>query len=77
MPATKKTATIRVQQIKSGIGYNRKKREVLKGMGLRKLHQIVELPDNDATRGMIAKVHHLVRTLEPAEAAGSVGGEEK
>ena len=67
--ATKKTATFRVQQIKSAIGYNKKQREVLKGMGIRRMHQIVELPDNDATRGMVAKIPHLVRVLEPKESA--------
>lgn len=67
MTAKKKEATIRVQQVKSGIGYNRHQREVLKGMGFRRLHQIVELPDNEASRGMIKKVPHLVRVLEAAE----------
>lgn len=64
MAAKKKVETIRVQQVKSGIGYNRKQREVLKGMGFRRLHQIVELPDNNSTRGMVAKIKHLVRVLD-------------
>ena len=33
-------------------------------MGLTKLHKTVELPDNDATRGMIRKVRHLVKVEE-------------
>lgn len=67
MAASKKTDTIRVKQVKSAIGFNRKQREVLKGMGFRKLNQVVELPDNDATRGMIAKIPHLVRVVEKSE----------
>ena len=67
MTAKKKTNTIRVQQIKSAIGYNKKQREVLKGMGIRKMQQIVELPDNDASRGMVFKVRHLVRVLDSEE----------
>jgi large subunit ribosomal protein L30 len=69
----KKKAVIRVQQIKSGIGYNRRQREVLKGMGIRRMHQIVELPDNDASWGMIRKVPHLVRVLE-AESGDAAEG---
>ena len=64
MAAGKKVETIRVQQVKSAIGYNRKQREVLKGMGFRRMHQIVELPDNDATRGMIHKIRHLVKVVD-------------
>ena len=62
--AKKKTDTVRVQQHKSGIGYDRRQREVLRGMGFRRLNQIVELPDNESTRGMIKKVRHLVRVVE-------------
>jgi large subunit ribosomal protein L30 len=64
MAATKKDKVIRVQQVRSPIGFDRKQREVLKGMGLRRIRQIVELPDNDASRGMIAKVPHLVQVVE-------------
>lgn len=66
--ATKKSgATIRVKQVKSVIGYNRKQREVLRGMGIRRMNHTVELPDNAATRGMIAKIPHLVAIVEPGE----------
>lgn len=61
-------STIRVQQTKSAIGYNKKQREVLRGLGIRKMNQIVEVPDNDATRGMINKISHLVTVLD-ADAA--------
>jgi len=67
MATRKKTGTVRVQQVKSVIGFNRHQREVLRGMGIRRMHQIVELPDNEATRGMIAKIPHLVRVLETPE----------
>jgi large subunit ribosomal protein L30 len=61
-------STIRVQQVKSAIGYDRKQREVLKGLGIRRMYQVVEVPDNDSTRGMINKISHLVKVLE-ADAA--------
>ncbi len=75
--ARKKRATIHVQQVKSGIGYSRRQSEVLKGMGLRRMHQIVELPDNEASWGMVRKVPHLVRVLEPEDAGGSASGEKE
>lgn len=54
-------ATIRVRQIKSGIGYARDQRATLVGLGLRRMHQVVELEDTSAVRGMVNKVNHLVR----------------
>lgn len=51
---------IRVKLIRSEIGYNRRQRKTLRGLGLRKLNQTVELQDHPAVRGMIAKVKHLV-----------------
>lgn len=53
-------ARIRVRQVKSAIGYDRRQRATLRGLGLRRLHQTVELRDTPAVRGMISKVHHLV-----------------
>ena len=56
--------TVKIQQIKSEIGYNRKQRATLRGLGLRKIRQIRELEDTPAVRGMINKVRHLVVVLE-------------
>lgn len=56
-----KKKTIRVRQVKSGIGYSGKQKATLKGLGLRRLQQVVELEDTPAVRGMINKVAHLVR----------------
>jgi large subunit ribosomal protein L30 len=55
---------IRVKQVKSAIGYNRRQRATLRGLGLRRLNQTVEVEDTAATRGMIDKVTHLVTVLE-------------
>jgi large subunit ribosomal protein L30 len=54
--ATKVTITLR----KSPIGFNRNQAAIVQGMGLRRIGHSVELLDNDATRGMILKVRHLV-----------------
>ena len=55
---------VRVQQVKSVIGYDRRQRATMTGLGLRKIRQIVELEDTPAVRGMINKVRHLVVVLE-------------
>jgi len=47
--------------VRSAIGYDRGQRATLKGLGLRRLHQTVELADTPAVQGMIYKVRHLVR----------------
>lgn len=62
--AKKKTKTIKVTQIRSGIGRPEKHNKVLKGMGLGKMHRTVELPDTPESRGMIRKVTHLVEIKE-------------
>ncbi len=56
--------TLKVKQTKSEIGYNRRQRATLKGLGLRRLNQVSELEDTPAVRGMINKVIHLVEIVE-------------
>ena len=68
--ATKKTAStaakkesankIKVTYTKSCIGYNKNQAKVLESLGLKKLNDSNILPDNEAVRGMIFKVRHLV-----------------
>ena len=54
----------KITLVKSTIGAVPKNKKTVEAMGLRKLHQTVELPDNDATRGMIRHVNHLVEVEE-------------
>ena len=54
------TKRVRVRQIRSAISYDRRQRATLRGLGLRRMHQTVELEDTPAVRGMIDKVIHLV-----------------
>lgn len=58
--------TLRVTLTRSLITAIKKQKDTVKAMGLRKMHQTVELPDNPAVRGMVAKVPHLV-TVEEVE----------
>ncbi len=53
--------TIRIRQVKSGIGYSKDQKATLRGLGFRRLNQVVELEDTPAIRGMVNKVRHLVR----------------
>ena len=51
---------VKITLVKSTIGFNKEQARTVEGMGLRRLGHTVNLPDNDATRGMILKVRHLV-----------------
>lgn len=51
---------VRVRQVRSEIGYDQRQRATLRGLGLRRLNQVVEVEDSPAVRGMIRKVLHLV-----------------
>lgn len=62
--ATKKVKKIKVTLVKSPIGAIPKQRATVEALGLHKLNQTVELPDNDAVKGMIFKVSHLVKVEE-------------
>ena len=56
--------TIKVQQVRSGIGFPREMRETLKALGLGKMHRVAERPDTPEVRGMIKKIPHLVKVVE-------------
>lgn len=58
--ATKKKATLRIKWVRSFIGCPDDMRATIRGLGLRRLHQVVERPDTPAVRGMVHKVRHLV-----------------
>jgi len=53
--------TVKVTQIASPIRRTDDQLATLKGLGLNKMHRTRELEDTPSVRGMIKKVHHLVR----------------
>jgi large subunit ribosomal protein L30 len=55
---------LRVKQVKSGIGFTQRQRQTLRGLGFRRLYQVVELEDTPSVRGMITAIAHLVRVEE-------------
>lgn len=56
-----KGQTLRIRQVRSGIGCPVEMRETLRALGLRRMHQTVERIDTREVRGMIAKIPHLVQ----------------
>ena len=55
---------IKVTLVKSPIGCNKAHRSTVRGLGLRRMHQTVEVPDTPEMRGMILSVNYLLRTEE-------------
>jgi large subunit ribosomal protein L30 len=61
---SKSASKIKVEQIGSPIRRHHSQRETLVGLGLNRIGRVAEVPDTPATRGMIAKVQHLVRVVD-------------
>ena len=68
------TGTLRVTQVKSSISHIARNRATLRALGLHGIGSSVEVPANDATRGMVRQVRFLVSV---EETAGKAAGEEK
>ena len=62
--AGKGGGTVKVRMIGSVIGCPDDQRDTVRGLGLRRLHQVVEREDTPMVRGMIKKVPHLVAVVE-------------
>jgi large subunit ribosomal protein L30 len=56
--------TIKIKWVRSFIACPRGMRQAVRGLGLRKLNQVVEREDTPAIRGMVNKVRHLVVVVE-------------
>lgn len=55
---------IKIQWYRSSIATPEKHKVIVRSLGFTKLNQVVERPDNDSIRGMVAKVPHLLRIVE-------------
>ncbi len=55
---------IKIQYYRSMIGYAKKQKEIVKSLGITKLNQTVTHPDSAASRGIVAKIPHLLRIVE-------------
>jgi large subunit ribosomal protein L30 len=56
--------SVTIKLVRSVIGTTRYQREVVKGLGLRRINHTVEREDTPEIRGMIDKVSHIVQVLE-------------
>jgi len=59
-----KAKTIKIRQIGSPIRRPEKQEKILIGLGLGKMHKVVELQDTPEVRGAIAKLPHMVEVVE-------------
>jgi len=69
-------AKLRVTQVKSTISHVARNRATIRALGLHRIGDTVEVPDNDATRGMVRAVRFLVHVEELAD-SGTTGGSEE
>lgn len=65
--AKKAAKKLKITQVRSGVGRPEKQRLVLKGLGLGKMNRTVLRQDTPETRGMIAKIPHLLKVEEVKE----------
>ncbi len=59
-----KKATVKIKQIGSPIRRPESQRQILIGLGLNKMHKVVERQDTAEVRGAIAKIPHLVEVVD-------------
>ena len=65
MAATKKRlGTVKLKWVRSFIGCTRDMRATVRGLGFRRMQQVVEREDTPSVRGMVDKVRHLVVVVE-------------
>jgi large subunit ribosomal protein L30 len=71
MAAEKKTrstgegkGTVKIKWVVSFISCTDDMRQTIRGLGLRRLNQVVERQDTPETRGMLLKVRHLVEVVK-------------
>jgi large subunit ribosomal protein L30 len=61
---SKNTGKVRIKWVVSFISCTDDMRQTIRGLGLRRMHQVVEREDTPSVRGMIHKVRHLVEVVE-------------
>jgi large subunit ribosomal protein L30 len=62
-----RNSTIYVKWVRSGIGFSRRQKNMIRALGLRGLNQVVERPDTPQTRGLVTALAHLVEIVRPVE----------
>lgn len=58
--------TILIKWVRSGIGFTRRQKHMVRSLGLRRLNQVVERVDSPQVRGLVARIPHLVEIVDAA-----------
>ena len=56
--------TIKIKQVRSTNGCKQDQVRTIRALGLHRIREVVERPDNESIRGMVFKVKHLVEIVE-------------
>ena len=57
---------MKLKLVRSMHGRVKGHKECVRGLGLRRMHQVVEVEDTPSTRGMVNKVYYMVQVVEEA-----------
>ena len=57
-------STVKITQVKSRNGSDKRQLDTLRSLGLRRIGHVVEIEDTPQARGMVHRVRHLVRIVE-------------
>jgi large subunit ribosomal protein L30 len=68
---------LRVTWVRSTIGHTQATRGTIRALGLRRLHQTVEIADTPENRGMVRRAAFLLEVEEPGSAKGAAAKEEE
>ncbi|OJV20738.1 MAG: 50S ribosomal protein L30 [Bacteroidetes bacterium 41-46] len=55
---------LKITQVKSSVRATERQQATLASLGIRKIHQVVEVENNPIIKGMVDKVLHLVKVEE-------------
>lgn len=69
MVAKKAQGTVFVKWVRSGIGFPRRQKRMVRSLGLKRVNQVVRCPDTPQVRGLVARIQHLVEIVEEEAAA--------
>ena len=56
--------TMKVKLVRSMNGRLKKHQSCVRGLGLHRMHEVVEVEDTPSTRGMVNKVSYMVKVVE-------------
>ena len=63
-PSNASQTILRITLVRSPLGNTLRHKATVRSLGLRRMHQTVELVDSPQLRGMVAKVAHMVTVEE-------------